>query len=187
MSQALRLQRNAPVRYHLYRMQKKSMSKNTKSGRMCRLSYGVSVGRMLSTTQRNASVQERKGTPSSPSQCVKLYKTVNKTLREIEDHTCGEYQCSSCQQNVLRGHRCYMQATPYKPKFNFNFNFFDFECSQDEISTCHECYAPSEKECKNCQPDKNCTFCLKCQNCKTTKCFVLCFTFPFLLLIILVI
>ena len=91
-------------------------------------------------------------------------------LLEKLDHTCGEYQCSSCQQYVLRGHRCYMRATPYKPKLNSNFISFDFECSQDEISTYHEGYAPSEKECKNCQPDKKCTSCRKCQNCKTAWC-----------------
>ena len=126
--------------------------------------------------QHNKTPMKKNRKPSGPFQCEKwwkcptYYKTVIRTIRKVEDHTCREYQCSSYQQYVLWGHRCYMRATPYKPKLNSNFIFFDFECSQDEISTCHEGYAPSEKECQNCQPDKKCTSCRKCQNCKTAWC-----------------
>ena len=113
---------------------------------------------------------------SGPSQCQKwwkcsiCYKVVNRVTRKIEQHKCGEYMCSSCEQYVLPGHMCYMRATPFKSSLNANFIFFDFECSQDEVSTCQDGYAPSQKECKDCKSDHKCGKCRKCQNCRTAWC-----------------
>ena len=68
------------------------------------------------------------------------------------DHRCGEYLCKCCQQYILRGHQCYLRATPYKQSLNSNFIFFYLECSQD---------------CDDCQLEKKRN---SCQNCKSAWC-----------------
>ena len=118
----------------------------------------------------------KKGQERGPSQCQKwwkcpiCHKAINRMSQKIEEHQCGEYLCTSCEQYVLRGHQCFLRATPYKPSLNSNFIFFDFKCSQDEIRSCQEGYVPMTKSCTDCQSEKKCNSCRKCQNCKTTWC-----------------
>ena len=119
----------------------------------------------------------KKGQPSGPSPCEKWWKcpTCFKVLRtdkrKKEEHRCGEYQCSSCHKYVMNDHKCYLRATPAKEYYIPKFIFFDFECSQDEMSYCVEGYVPDSKlNCKDCQLPEMCKSCSKCQNCKTAWC-----------------
>ena len=62
-------------------------------------------------------------------------------------------------------HKCYLRATPAKEHFIPKFIFFDFECSQDEITVCNEGYVSNSKlNCKDCQPPDVRKSCSKCQN-----------------------
>ena len=112
---------------------------------------------------------ENKGKVSGPSQCKKwwkcatCYKVLNVEKRKKEEHQCGEYLCTSCEQYVMEGHLCYLRATPVKEDFIPKFIYFDFECSQDEKSVCENGYKPLEKEnCKDCQLEEVCKACSKC-------------------------
>ena len=120
---------------------------------------------------------EKKGQPRGPSQCEKwwkcptCYKVLRMDKRKKEEHVCGEYKCSSCHKYMMDDHKCYLRATPAKEHFIPKFIFFNFECSQDEITVCNEGYVPNSKlNCKDCQPPEVCKSCSKCQNCKTSWC-----------------
>ena len=120
---------------------------------------------------------ENKGEVSGPSQCKKwwkcrtCYKVLNVEKRKKEEHQCGEYLCTSCEQYVMEGHLCYLRATPVKEDFIPKFIYFDFECSQDEKSVCENGYKPLKKEnCKDCQLQEVCKSCSKCQHCKSSWC-----------------
>ena len=103
--------------------------------------------------------------------CKTCYKIINRNKRKIELHMCGEYLCSSCNKYVLRGHQCYLRATPYKDKSSLKFIFFDFECNQDEISECTEGYVSSTiPTCQQCHPSQLCKTCSKCKNCGSSCC-----------------
>ncbi len=120
---------------------------------------------------------QHKGKPSGLSQCRKwwkcptCYKVLRTDRRNIDEHQCGEYLCSSCEQYVMEGHLCYLRATRAKEHDNPKFIYFDFECSQDEVLVCEEGYKPLRiTNCKDCQSQQVCTSHSKCQNCKTSWC-----------------
>ena len=119
----------------------------------------------------------RKGQPSGPSQCEKwwrcfrCYKVLKTDIRKKEDHVCGEYFCKTCKKYVLDDHQCYLRAKECKDKFIPKYIFFDFECSQDDLSECENGYIPQKKiECADCQPSQVCKSCSKCKNCNTSWC-----------------
>jgi hypothetical protein len=120
---------------------------------------------------------KKKGQPSGPSQCEKYwkcptcYKVVRTDKRKKEDHQCGEYLCTSCEQYVMDDHKCYLRANECKEDFIPKFIYFDFECSQDEKLVCSDRYKPIKiPNCKDCQSQRACTSCSKCQHCKSSWC-----------------
>ena len=103
--------------------------------------------------------------------CPTCYKVVNTTKREIKEHRCGEYRCTSCDKFVLRDHLCYLRSQPAKQDFIPKYIFADFECSQDESMECTDGYCPAEKpDCTACLPGQSCSPYSKCQRCKTSWC-----------------
>ena len=120
---------------------------------------------------------KKKGQPSGPSQCEKwwkcpvCYKVVRTDTRDKDDHECGEYLCRTCQTYVMDDHQCYLRANECKEDFIPKYIFFDFECCQDEISTCENGYRPIKRpRCIDCQPQKVCKACSKCKHCNTSWC-----------------
>ncbi|MET0103906.1 MAG: DNA polymerase, partial [Sedimenticola sp.] len=120
---------------------------------------------------------KKKGQPRGPSQCQKYwkcltcYKVVRTDIRKKEEHECGEYWCSACEQYVHEGHLCYLRANECKEEFIPKFIFFDFECRQDERAQCTQGYSPNRKtNCEHCQEDVPCKECSICKHCKTSMC-----------------
>ena len=116
---------------------------------------------------------KNQGKTRGPSECEKwwkcstCYKVVKTTERKKEEHRCGEYYCTSCEQHVLRDHLCYLRATPAKEEFIPKYIFVDFECSMTNVGD----YAPLENpNCPDCLSDHRCNSCSKCQRCMTSWC-----------------
>ena len=61
--------------------------------------------------------------------CQKCEKLITK--RTKEEHKCGEYECKSCNQFVVRPHECYMSRKSLK-NTSEKYIFFDFETTLDE-------------------------------------------------------
>ena len=95
------------------------------------------------------------GKRSGPSECQKwwkcpaCYKVIRTDKRKKEDHECGEYLCSTCDQYVMDDRLCYLRVTPPKENFIPKFICFDSECSKDEKVECEKGYEPVTKE--NCK------------------------------------
>ncbi|OOY83861.1 hypothetical protein BOW37_12735, partial [Solemya velum gill symbiont] len=103
--------------------------------------------------------------------CTSCYKVLNREIRKTEEHQCGEYFCKSCQNYVEEGHLCYIRSTPVKGMDLPKFIFYDFECSQSQMSECEEGYLPLKKpDCPLCTKDELCKTCMKCVNCFKSWC-----------------
>ena len=99
---------------------------------------------------------KRRGQIKAPANCSKVWKcprcyhVLSRSKRDITLHTCGEYQCSSCQQYIPHDqeHMCFVRMK--EPKVtNGQFLFADFETVQSS-GTHVVNYAVCQSSCDNC-------------------------------------
>ena len=108
-------------------------------------------------------------------QCTVCHKTIQRNLRDPQEHICYEYQCRLCQLwcPPTDQHYCYMRAAdkPAPTKHVKKWLFFDFETTQDKTKACEEGYSPLPiPGCDNCLPTHTCSKCSKCKNCDKSWC-----------------
>ena len=58
--------------------------------------------------------------------CQKCFRFFKVKVRKLEDHRCGEKNCSNCKEWYLDKHQCYMQKKSLKEPSE-KYIFFDFE------------------------------------------------------------
>lgn len=120
---------------------------------------------------------DKKDDPPRPSPCEKwwkcttCFKVLKRESRSVTSHRCGEFLCSTCENYVMEDHLCFLRASPFKGDHFNRFVFFDFECSQDDISECDLGYLPTENpDCPTCTLDTKCNTCIKCKHCSRSWC-----------------
>jgi hypothetical protein len=104
--------------------------------------------------------------------CKKCKIVTSEALKN--DHICGEYICTNCQNKVTNPHLCYMRAVKPK-KTKGKFIFFDFETTAETRQECEKGYKKvADPECELCKKlSTECIKCSKCVNCHDNTCHTL--------------
>lgn len=104
--------------------------------------------------------------------CDKCGKLVFTGKQRVEDHVCGTYQCSFCQEWVDTEHLCYLRRKKMKATSG-RFLFFDFETMQDSVYQCDEGYSPKNDSAQGCgteiPPGGECNATVRCHKCKLCR------------------
>ena len=105
--------------------------------------------------------------------CQQCHKTMQRRLRDAQDHICGEWKCPNCKVWVNDTHHCFMRSLDKRTQTVGikKWLIWDFETTQDQNAECVQGYIPVRAPgCEKCTETCACSRCRVCKNCKKSWC-----------------
>jgi G:T-mismatch repair DNA endonuclease (very short patch repair protein) len=117
------------------------------------------------------SERSKKSMCEKRKKCKKCGKIVLTKEQNFNEHICGQYKCTNCQEFVDNDHLCFLRRKKMKT-ISGKMMFADFECTQDSVIQCEKGYTAKGRKdgCLKCTVEHTCSNCRLCVNCKSPSC-----------------